>query len=99
MLVAFGHVKNGARSFGVQPLMAVRYPEVWIRFFQVDVGFLPNAVCGVYKGQNAPLTADGDHFFPRRIHAGIGDDAVNDCNNLQLCAVTQFALLRLYLET
>lgn len=69
-----------------------RYPKVWVGFAQVDVGLLPNAMCGVYNSQNVPLTTEGHHLFPWKINARIGGDAIDDSHNLQLGPVTDLLL-------
>jgi hypothetical protein len=68
------------------------YPKVWPSFAQVNVGFLSNAMCGVYNSQNAPLTTEDDHFFPWKIGSRIGDDTIDDSDDLQLASVANFTL-------
>jgi hypothetical protein len=73
-------------------IWAHRYPKVRMSFAQVDAGLLPDTMCSVYHGQNAPLTTESDHFFPRKINARDGGDGIDDGDNLQLRSVADFVL-------
>ena len=46
----------------------------------------------VYNSQNAPLTTEGDHFLPWKVGSRIGDDAIDDSDDLQLGSVADFTL-------
>lgn len=49
-------------------------------------------MCSIYNSQNAPLTTEGDHLLPWKIDSRIGDDAIDDSDDLQLGSVADFML-------